>query len=102
MNEKEAVARTGARGTCVRCRPVPRRVLAAFDALALHDARAADPLNGAGVELALEREWERAEHGGPEGIAREDLVAMTGAPAAGTGRDESEGEEAGKQEEEAA
>ena len=105
MNEKAAVARTDAHAPIVvrGRRPVPRRVLATFDALALHDARAADPLDGAGIELALEWEWERAEHGILEGISREDLVGMTEAPtAAGTGRDEEGREGAERQREEAA
>ena len=103
MSENDAVARAIAhRGARVRHRTVPRRVLAAFDALALHDARAADPLDGAGIELALEWEWERAEYGVPEGIAREDLVAMTEDPTAAMGRDEEGCEGAGRQKEEAA
>jgi hypothetical protein len=103
VSKNDAVARAVAHhGARVRHRLVPRRVLAAFDALALHDDHAADPLDGAGIELALEWEWERSEHGVPEGIAREDLVAMTEAPAAGTGRDEEGCEGAGEQEEEAA
>ncbi|MDP9478288.1 MAG: hypothetical protein M3R38_21850 [Actinomycetota bacterium] len=61
------------------CAP-PRCVLEAFDALARHDALVADPLDGTGIQLALEWEWERAEHGIPEGIAREDLVDLTGVP----------------------
>ena len=104
MNENAAVARTDAdaQGVVRARRPVPRHVLAAFDALALHDSRAADPLDGAGIELALEWEWERAEHGIPEGISREDLVAMTEAPTSETGRDEEGRERAERRREEAA
>ncbi len=90
MNEKAAVARIDAHAPGVRARPVPRRVLDAFDALALHDSRAADSLDGAGIEIALEWEWERAEHGIPEGISREDLVAMTEGSVTASGRDEGE------------
>lgn len=98
MNEKAAVARTDAHVPSVvrGRRPVPRRVLAAFDALALHNYRAADPLDGAGIELALEWEWERAEHGLADGIAREDLVALTEGSGAGTPNEEAPGE-AGKE-----
>ena len=104
MNEKAAVARTDADAPVVvrGRRPVPRHVLAAFDALALHDARAADPLDGAGIEPALEWEWERAEHGIPEGTSREDLVAVTEAPTSRTGRDEKGREGAERRREEAA
>ncbi len=46
--------------------------------MARHDRLAADPLDGAGIQLALEWEWERVEHGIPDGIARENLAASIG------------------------
>ncbi|MDP9479556.1 MAG: hypothetical protein M3R38_28455 [Actinomycetota bacterium] len=79
-------------------RPPPRRVLEAFDALARHDRLAADPLDGTGIQLALEWEWERTEHGILEGIAREDLAA----PIGGGANDTEPLEGAGGEEEEAA
>ncbi len=81
MNEGDDGARAIARAANELHRPPPRPGLEAFDALARHDALAADPLDGAGIQLALEWEWELAEHGIPEGIAREALVALTGGTA---------------------
>lgn len=93
MSEKETVA---ASAVARERSTLPRRVLTAFDALALHDARAADPLDGAGIELALGWEWQRAEHGLAEGIAREDLVALT----EGTGTPDEEAHAGATKEEE--
>ncbi len=76
VSQGDAAARVVADGPSQNHRAPPRRALNAFDALARHDELAADPSDGAGIQLALEWEWERTEHGLPEGIAREVLAAL--------------------------